>query len=292
VAGGYLPLTEGGATARRLRWSVGDDLSTSLRLFSSRAKAAPVFICTPLSVRAFGRENAMRLLASFIVALLILVGAIVFWFWTSFPTVSYRYRLTVAVEVDGQVHSGSSVIALLFRFNPKWLPPSGGTYNVFVTGQAVLINLGPHGALIAALAGKPYDLSVVDASLLPSRAFLPALWNNPSDSTTTPKNQRSISQMKGPGDLDYGGMPAFYWFSNPADLASAKEVKPADFASVIGDATRLVSAQIEITHDPVVIDIDKNLPAYATLTAPPNKGIYITPSGLTVGSGMFIAGRK
>jgi hypothetical protein len=85
-------------------------------------------------------------------------------------------------------------------------------------------------------------------------------------------------------------MPMFYWFPNPADLAGAKEVKPANFASVIGDATRLVSAQVEITRDPLVVDIDKKLPAYAPLTAAPNKGIYITSGGLTISSGMFIAG--
>jgi hypothetical protein len=84
-------------------------------------------------------------------------------------------------------------------------------------------------------------------------------------------------------------MPAFYWFSNPADLAGSKEVKPADFASVIGDATRLVSAQVEITRDPLVIDIDKKLPAYATLTATPDKGDYTTPGGLTLGWRQFIS---
>jgi hypothetical protein len=232
-------------------------------------------------------EDSMRKL---LIIVLIIIGIPVIWFWVSFPTVSYRYRLTVAVECDGQVHSGSSVIEVLFRFNPKWLPPSGGTYNVFVTGQAVLIDLGARGVLVAALGGNPYDLSVVNASLLPSRAFLPALWNDPSDSPTTPHNQRAISRMKGRADLDYGGMPAFYWFSNPADLASAKEVKPADFASVIGDATRLISAQVEITHDPVVINIDKKLPAYALLRGPPNNGNdYTTPGGSTLGWRQFIS---
>src|ERR1700728_2429725 len=105
-------------------------------------------------------EDSMRKL---LIIVLIIIGIPVIWFWVSFPTVSYRYRLTVAVECDGQVHSGSSVIEVLLRFNPKWLPPSGGTYNVFVTGQAVLIDLGARGVLVAALGGNPYDLSVVNA---------------------------------------------------------------------------------------------------------------------------------
>jgi hypothetical protein len=224
------------------------------------------------------------------VAVVLLVIGVAFALWGfNFPAVSYRYRLTVALETDGEVHAGSSVIELLFRFNPKWLGPTAGTYNAWVTGQAVLIDLGPHGALVAALGGDQYDRSIVNASLLPSCAFLPAAWKNPSDSPTTAKNQWTISQLRGPVDLGPGCVPVFYWFSNPADLASAKEVKPADFASVIGDAARLVSAQVEITRDPVMIDIDKKLPAYATLAAAPDKGYHKTPSGLILGWRQFIS---
>jgi hypothetical protein len=221
---------------------------------------------------------------------LLVIGWFVAWWQLGFPTASYRYRLTVAVETDGKVHAGSSVIELFFRFNPKWLGPSGGTYNVWVTGQAALIDLGARGALVAALANYPPDPSVVNASLLPSCAFLPAAWKDPADSLTTAKNQWTISQFrKGPVDLGPGCMPAFYWFANPADLAGVKEVKPKDFAAVIGDAARLVSARVEITRDPLDIDIDKKLPAYATLIAPPTKGIYTTPGGLILGSGQFIS---
>jgi hypothetical protein len=205
----------------------------------------------------------------------------------NFPSVSYRYRLAVAVQTDGQVHSGSSVIELFFRINPKWLPP-GPTYNVIVTGQAVLIDLGGRGALVAALAGDPYDRSVLNASFLPSCALSPVAWRSP-EGPDTAKNQWAISQMKGPADLGPGCMPAFYWFSSPADLDSVKEVKPADFASVIGDATHLVSAQVEITHDPVLIDIDKKLPAYAKLAAPSILGDYIVPGGLRLGWRQFIS---
>lgn len=71
-------------------WRRSFDVATPLQ-FEGEGSAG-LYICTPPSVRAFRHENAMRLLASFIVALLVLVGAIVFWFWMSFPTVSYRYR--------------------------------------------------------------------------------------------------------------------------------------------------------------------------------------------------------
>ncbi len=102
------------------------------------------------------------------------------------------------------------------------------------------------------------------------------------------ENERALSQKQGRVELTPDNMPAFFWFSDPANLATAKLVKPADFASVIGDAARLVSAQIEITHDPIVVDIDKKLPAYAELRAPPNNGLYTAPGGIRLGAGMFI----
>ncbi len=53
----------------------------------------------------------MRKLAVILVSILVaLIAAAVIWYKWNFPTTSYRYRLTVAVEVDGQIHSGSSVI--------------------------------------------------------------------------------------------------------------------------------------------------------------------------------------
>jgi hypothetical protein len=99
----------------------------------------------------------------------------------------------------------------------------------------------------------------------------------------TAENQWKVSQLKEPTDLAPACMPAFYWFSSPADLAGAKAVKPAEFASVIGDATRLVSAQVKITHDPPVIDIEieRSNPWLATIhlerkmrTTPPANSRY------------------
>jgi hypothetical protein len=221
------------------------------------------------------------------VILLVVAGGFACW-RLSFPAVSYRYRLTVAVETDGEVHTGSSVVELQFRFFPRWLLSKvKRNYNVWVTGQAVLIDLGGRGVLVAALDGAGYERGTT-AIWLPGCAFLPVAWKDASDSPMTAENQWKVSQLKEPTDLGPACMPAFYWFSSPADLTGAKAVKLAEFASVIGGATRLVSAQVEITSDPPVIDIDKKLPAYGTLTAPPANGLYTTPGGLTVRRRQFM----
>jgi hypothetical protein len=244
--------------------------------------------------KAAVHEGIMRKL---VIIVLILIAIPVVWYQWNFPSVSYRYRLTVAVEVGGQVHSGSSVIAVHYSFNPKWVPPSWGVYNQYDSGQAVLIDLGARGVLVAALVGvldktgQIYDRCTIDARYLVGRAYEPSATRRPCavGYPVTLDNERAISRMRSPVDLTSDNLPAFIWFSDNTDFTTAKMVKPNEFASVIGDAARLVSAQIEITSDPVVVDIDKRLPLYKTLPQPPRGGPAPLPNGLALHWAMFIA---
>jgi hypothetical protein len=197
-----------------------------------------------------------------------------------FPSVSYRYRLTIAVEVDGQVHSESSVIEVKTVFFPSWASgmANGSQLHSTDEGQAVFIDLGTRGALVSALR---WNNGGVDARELPGRAFKPSLMQrNASGIPATPENERAIAKMEGRVELAPDNMPAFFWFSDPTNLATAKLVKPANFAAEIGDSAHLVSATVEITHDPIVIDIDQKLP------------IYTAPSGSAIGPGIFINSRS
>jgi hypothetical protein len=47
-------------------------------------------------------------------------------------------------------------------------------------------------------------------------------------------------------------------------------------------------AYVEITRDPIVIDIDKKLLWYKALRAPPNSGVMYLPNGVALGYTMFI----
>ena len=232
-----------------------------------------------------------------VIVVLILIAIPVVWYQWNFPTVSYRYRLTVAVEVDGQVHSGSSVIEVWYHFNPRWLPPATGMYNEYDAGQAVLIDLGARGVLVAALAGvvdktgQIYDRCTIDARDLVGRAYEPPATRRPCAPgyPVSLENERALARKLGPVELTPDNMPAFVWFSDKTDFTTAKMVKPNEFASVTGDAARLVSAQIEITSDPVVVDIDKRLPLYKNLPQPPRGGPAPLPNGLALHWAMFIA---
>src|SRR5215470_7395763 len=74
-----------------------------------------------------------------------------------YPSHSHRYRLGVSIEVDGQVLSNSSVIEVIWK--PQcFLPGSGHWWQwaATVQGQAVLLDLGPRGVLLAPLSGAQY----------------------------------------------------------------------------------------------------------------------------------------
>jgi hypothetical protein len=233
------------------------------------------------------KDAVMR---KFVIVVLILVAIPVVLFQLAFPSISYRYRLTVAVEVDGQIHAGSTVIGLSHQFSPKILPDAS-TYSESVSGQAALIDLGTRGVLVVALGGPDYRCDVQAGHLL-GRAYEPAATRRPCEVgyPRTLENERALARMKGSIDLTPDNMPAFIWFSNKADPATAHFVKPQAFASVIGDSTRLVSAKVQITHDPIVIDIDKKLPLYNSLP-PPAEGSKTLklPNGQYLNWGMFIA---
>jgi hypothetical protein len=84
---------------------------------------------------------ALALIAGVVLAAMYIFGA-------SNVSYAHRYRLGIAIEIDGQVYSGSSVIEV------GWVGsrlPDMGKFIPVVTGQAVYVDLGKHGAVIATL---------------------------------------------------------------------------------------------------------------------------------------------
>lgn len=83
-------------------------------------------------------------------SVLLIAGAAVGLYLYKYPNYTYRYRLTVDVEIDGQLHSGSSVIEVTWHGGPE-IADSGG-YGPTVRGQAAVVDLTGKGVLVAALA--------------------------------------------------------------------------------------------------------------------------------------------
>jgi putative lipase involved disintegration of autophagic bodies len=97
------------------------------------------------------------------------IGATVVW-QVAFPTYTHRYRLTVSIEIDGQVHTGSSVIEIAYVGQPKL--PNVGAFApaVWLTGHSLG---GGLAGLIAPVYMQRADVSDSMAfSLAASRLYL------------------------------------------------------------------------------------------------------------------------
>jgi hypothetical protein len=84
-------------------------------------------------------------------------------------------------------------------------------------------------------------------------------------------------------------MPGLIWFSNVEDEKSARVVTVGEIPSLFGPTARLDAAFIEITTDPIVIDIDQKLPWYRALAERQKGHLVITkPGDFTLSYSAFI----
>jgi hypothetical protein len=223
-----------------------------------------------------------------------ILAAIVALYWLSFPTFTHRYRLTIAVETDGQVHSASSVIEVRFHFWPQFVAglSNGNQYALEVRGQAVLVDLGARGALAASLRSYT-DRSSVNAEWLGLRALNPQPVMPEGSYVATRERLRELPGSPARADLTPDNMPQFIWFKDVADQTTAKAIKAAEFAAVIGGDARLVSAQLEMTRDAIVINIDRKLPWYDAMERSQKTwGITAMSDKFELAYTMFVGGGK
>ncbi len=105
------------------------------------------------------------------IAVILIVGVTILW-KIAYPVHTYRYRLTIDIEKNGIVHSGSSVIELITTRNlllagldniPEW--------ETYPRGEAVFVDLGDGDNLIALLV-YPGGWYFGATAILPSRVIL------------------------------------------------------------------------------------------------------------------------
>ncbi|HZO47871.1 MAG TPA: hypothetical protein VFB68_18370 [Xanthobacteraceae bacterium] len=211
----------------------------------------------PDNLRVAGRRNPSRTLSIVVICIAALIAGPVILYKLAYPDYQYRYRLTLAIEADGKVHTGSSVIEVTWHGQPY--VPGAGSYFPHVGGQAVVIDLGSRGTVIAALtAGQSSQepLRAIDALFLVPRAF---------GIVGGDKVLPQLTRLSGRRELTPDNMPRLLWLSDVSDPKTIRQIKPEDIPNIVGPDARLKAAQVEITRDPIVIDIDKKLPWYSAL---------------------------
>lgn len=173
-----------------------------------------------------------------------------------YPTFTYRYRLTVEAEVDGEVRRGSSVIEVSFHRKPSIanIPWSSRT-----TGQAAAVDLGSKGVLVWLPGGGEN----VSAPFLFLRAF-PHYASQPTSFPADRAGLLAIAVTSLNKTLQAGNLPGFAWLPDRNDRTSAKPVYPKQLPWDVAPGIRILSVRIETTDAPLTRDLSKVLPWLAT----------------------------
>jgi hypothetical protein len=168
-----------------------------------------------------------------------------------------RYRLTLAVNVDGALHTGSSVIEDTFIDQVALAGAGGMPWATHLRGEAVAVDLGLRGVLFCTLVRDPERRTSRDAELLPIRVFADYF----PDGFPVPDSGKFASQInnlvrhKPKHDIDLAMLPMLVRFRSPADPASVERIEPRDLTAKFGPGSTLVSATMEITDVPVTTGI-------------------------------------
>lgn len=189
-------------------------------------------------------------------AFLAVCGAVVvpwyvMWKWhtSGYGPITYRYKMTVDVLVDGKLRSGSSVIevrlAKQLRILPEIIPVISET-----SGEAVYVDLGEGRNLVALLA---YGAS--GEKLNYPQAVVPSHFKLSYSDSDLPK----FSHLRGAWTLPTNQLPTLVTFSNLRDLQSAKVILPDQFEHVFGAGTSLRDVRIEMTDEPVTHGIAEKM---------------------------------
>jgi hypothetical protein len=201
--------------------------------------------------------------------------------WTAaYPTYVNRYRLTIAVEIDGERHTGSSVIEVRWTGRPKI--GDAGPFVPRVLGQAAVVDLGSKGVIVAALFnGVRFGIApdgAVDATFLAARAF-----GNNSTHSELP----ALEHLRGRMSLREDNFPRLIWFKDPKDLKSAHVIKADEIGKLLASDAKL-SAYVEITNDSNDGSIAAKLPWYPELEKRQrSRGVLSWPGEVTLSYPMF-----
>ena len=194
----------------------------------------------------------MRTLGIIALCIMLLIGGAVAWYKITYPTYTYRYRMTVDVDVAGKVHSGSSVIEA--KINTQ--PPLGSAplYVAHIRGEAVFVDLGKGRNVIALLAaGAPVPNVGYPESIVPILFDLPF------------KEWAKLPSLRGTRDVPASRMPTFVTFADINDPKTARIVTPTEFTQVFGAGVNPPNVMITMTNDPVTRGIFQRLPWLAGL---------------------------
>ncbi|MGQ3353776.1 MAG: hypothetical protein ACT6XY_09995 [Phreatobacter sp.] len=170
------------------------------------------------------------------------------------PSGTLRYRLTVEVEVDGEIRTGTSVGEATYtsmrRLPFLLIPP----FVSDLKAEATVVDLGPRGllfVLIDRLTHPPGYRTVASNYLA---AIIPWAFGFGEETI------RSISSLNKTVDLAGDLLPPMIKFGSHLVPESAQFVDPNNLERSFGPNVRLRRVRLATTHEPITNQIEKVLP--------------------------------
>jgi hypothetical protein len=181
-------------------------------------------------------------------AVVAIIGFFLLWDWV-FPSDALRCRLTIDVEADGRIHTGSGVIEVSFaRQGTMAMKPS-------IKGEAIAVDLGARGLFFVLLVASSRGSAVPDVPAMVVKEFKLA----PSVGSLKVEDLRRLAKTSTRVELPLASLPMLVRFRSRDDPTSVEQVDPSNLEKHFGPGVRLVRARIETTRDPITTGIEKRL---------------------------------
>ena len=190
--------------------------------------------------------SLLKVLGTLLVLALVGASLLILNYDRIYPAYAVRYRLTVTVLVDGTHHSGSSVVEIRVKTQPRLLdsPP----WSFRVDGEATFVDLGNGRNLVATLAPGPNK--GLDATGILFRAFgIPFVVDRAAD----------LTNVQGEKHLAPTDWPAFVTFRQTDKPLSIESVNPSSLDETLGTNVRIEDVTLTITRDAVTRNLAQNL---------------------------------
>jgi hypothetical protein len=188
----------------------------------------------------------MRILGIIAGVVILIAGSAWLAVTIAYPDYVYRYRLTVELEDDGKIKTGSGVMEIHNQTQPKF---AGIPVFARGIGDAIFIDLGAKGHIIATLAFGPKGTIPDRLETLVPKTF-----------GLTFNDLGRLSTLSGSQELTGEDVPTLVTFADLNDFGSARIVRPEELPKVLGEGVRFHRAYLEITRDPVTRGIEAKLP--------------------------------
>jgi hypothetical protein len=189
-------------------------------------------------------------------AVIAIIGFFFAWDWV-FPSGALRYRLTIDVEADGTIHTGSGVIEVSFA-RQGWSDTQTLGMKPSIKGEAIAVDLGARGVLFALLKGVPTgDRNYVSA---PPAMAVKEFKLAPSVGSLKGEDLPRLSKISTRAEVPVGRLPMIVRFRDLNDPMSVEQVDPGNLEKSFGGGARIVRATIETTRDAVTWGIERRLP--------------------------------